>query len=191
MPKITQPKRKAQMKLVNNSAEIKTVENEDGSKKITAVASEVGVVNRNGMILRPNSLQLDRERYPFLYNHGEGSGEVIGDAGIMYDEVSNKYITDMNIYDSNPSILKAVENGAFNSVSIAYYLTDYDFNDYGDIVVNSAILKEVSLVSIPADPNANFIENAFSEDLLKERTEHLNSLKTIENELMEIKKQYE
>lgn len=176
------------MKLVNNSAEIKTVENEDGSMQITAVAAEVGVVNRNGMILRPNSLQTDRERYPLLYNHGE---MVIGDCGLTYDEIGNKYITDMNVYDTNPSIRKAVENGAFNSVSVAYYLTDYDFNDYGDIVVNAAILKEISLVSVPADPNANFIENAFSEDLLKERTEHLNSLKTIENELMEIKKQYE
>ncbi len=176
------------MKLVNNSAEIKTVENEDGSMQITAVAAEVGVVNRNGMVLRPNSLQTDRERYPLLYNHGE---MVIGDCGLTYDEIGNKYITDMNVYDSNPSILKAVENGAFNSVSVAYYLTDYDFNDYGDIVVNAAILKEISLVSVPADPNANFIENAFSEDLLKERTEHLNSLKTIENELMEIKKRYE
>lgn len=176
------------MKLVNNSAEIKTVENEDGSMQITAVAAEVGVINRNGMILRPNSLQTDRERYPLLYNHGE---MVIGDCGLTYDEIGNKYITDMNVYDTNPSIRKAVENGAFNSVSVAYYLTDYDFNDYGDIVVNAAILKEISLVSVPADPNANFIENAFSEDLLKERTEHLNSLKTIENELMEIKKQYE
>ncbi|WP_205272517.1 HK97 family phage prohead protease [Lactococcus taiwanensis] len=176
------------MKLVNNSAEIKTVENEDGSMQITAVAAEVGVVNRNGMILRPNSLQTDRERYPLLYNHGE---MVIGDCGLTYDEIGNKYITDMNVYDTNPSIRKAVENGAFNSVSVAYYLTDYDFNDYGDIVVNAAILKEISLVSVPADPNANFIENAFSEDLLKERTEHLNSLKTIENELMEIKKRYE
>lgn len=176
------------MKLVNNSAEIKTVENEDGSKQIMAVASEIGVVNRNGMILRPNSLQTDRERYPLLYNHGE---MVIGDCGLIYDEIGNKYVTDMNIYDTNPSILKAVENGAFNSVSVAYYLTDYDFNDYGDVVVNSAILKEISLVSVPADPNANFIENAFSEDLLKERTAHLEGLKSIENELKEIQAQYE
>lgn len=179
------------MKLVNNSAEIKVVENEDGSISKLAVVSDVGVVNRNGMILKPNSLVFDRERYPLLYNHGESSSEIVGDNHTYYDASRNQYLAEFEVYDTNPAVSKAVESGALKHMSVAYYLEDYEFDEDGNIIVNSAIFKEVSLVSVPADPNASIIENSFSEDLLKERTEHLNSLKTIENELMEIKKQYE
>ena len=55
------------MKLITNSAEIKVTENEDGSKSFQGVGSEVGVENRNGIILTPNCIEFARERYPLLY----------------------------------------------------------------------------------------------------------------------------
>lgn len=178
------------MKLITNSAEIKVTENEDGSKSFQGIGSEVGVENLNGIILTPNCIEFARERYPLLYEHGAGSNEVIGDAKVYYDLASNKYLTDFTLYDNAPNINKAVENGAFDSLSIAYYITDYEFNDNDALVVNKAQFKEISLVSVPADPNAKFIQNALGEELTEERNkiiESRNALKEIED----IKKKYE
>ena len=178
------------MKLITNSAEIKVTENEDGSKSFQGIGSEVGVENLNGIILTPNCIEFARKRYPLLYEHGAGSSEVIGDAKVYYDLASNKYLTDFTLYDNAPNINKAVENGAFDSLSIAYYITDYEFNDNDALVVNKAQFKEISLVSVPADPNAKFIQNALGEELTEERNkiiESRNALKEIED----IKKKYE
>lgn len=179
------------MKLVKNSAKIELVENEDGSIRKLAVGSEVGVKNRNDMILQPNSLEFNSERHLLLYNHGESSNEIVGDGMTYYDETRNQYLTDFIVYDTNPAVKKAVENGALTHVSVAYYLTDYDFDEEGGIIVNKALLKEVSLVSVPADPNASFIENSVSDELLKERKAYLNSLKEDEKKIKEILAQYE
>lgn len=178
------------MKLITNSAEIKVTKNEDGSKSFQGIGSEVGVENRNGIILTPNCIEFARERYPLLYEHGAGSSEVIGDAKVYYDLATNKYLTDFTLYDNAPNINKAVENGAFDSLSIAYYITDYTFDDNDALVVNKAQFKEISLVSVPADPNAKFIQNALGEELTEERNkiiESRNALKEIED----IKKKYE
>ena len=98
------------MKLITNSAEIKVTQNEDGSKSFQGIGSEVGVENRNGIILTPNCIEFARERYPLLYEHGSGSSEVIGDAKVYYDLATNKYLTDFTLYDNAPNINKAVEN---------------------------------------------------------------------------------
>ena len=173
------------MKLITNSAEIKVTENDDGSKSFQGIGSEVGVENLNGIILTPNCIEFARERYPLLYEHGSGSS-----AKVYYDLASNKYLTDFTLYDNAPNINKAVENGAFDSLSIAYYITEYEFNENDALVVNKAQFKEISLVSVPADPNAKFIQNALGEELTEERNkiiESRNALKEIED----IKKKYE
>ncbi|QGT52771.1 HK97 family prohead protease [Lactococcus phage CHPC129] len=178
------------MKLITNSAEIKVTENEDGSKSLQGIGSDVGVKNLNDITLTPNCIDFDRERYPLLYEHGAGSSEVIGDAKVYYDLASNKYLTDFILYDNAPNITKAVENGAFNALSMAYYITDYEFAQDASLIVNKAQFKEISLVSVPADPNARFIQNALGEELTEERNkiiESRNALKEIED----IKKKYE
>lgn len=179
------------MKLVKNSIclEVRN-EPETDVKLITAVASEVGVKNRNGMILTPNSLEFDRERYPLLYNHGEAASEVIGDVKTYYDEKSNSYLSEFQVYDTAPNIKKAIENGAFKNVSMAYYVTDYEFTEEGAMLVKNAVFKEVSLVSVPADPNAKIIENSLSEELEAEKRNFLLKLNA-QKEIEGIKAKYE
>lgn len=179
------------MKLIKNSVSLEIHNAEDSDKKvITTVAAEIGVKNRNDMILQPNSLEFDRERYPFLYNHGEQASEVIGDVVTKYDESLNAYVSEFEVYDTAPNIKKAIENGAFKNVSVAYYVTDYEFDEEGAMIVKNAVFKEVSLVSVPADPNAKFIQNGLSEELEAERKQFLakkNAMKEIED----IKAKYE
>ncbi|ASZ70943.1 putative protease [Lactococcus phage 51701] len=164
------------MKLITNSAEIKVTENEDGSKSFQGIGSEVGVENRNGIILTPNCIEFARERYPLLYEHGAGSSEVIGDAKVYYDLATNKYLTDFTLYDNAPNINKAVENGAFDSLSIAYYITDYEFNENDALVVNKAQFKEISLVSVPADPNAKLFKMHWAKNSQKNVTKLLKAV---------------
>lgn len=171
------------MKLVKNAVEIDVGTDEEGTKTFTAVASKVGTVNRNGLQLTSTSLEIERNRYPFLYNHGEGASEVIGDVGIGYSEEDNAYMCDFVIYDTHPNIKRAVENGAFNSVSVSYYMTDYEIQEDESVLVKNAIMNEVSLVSVPADPEALMANNAIGAELAKEAKNKAR--------LEEIKKAYE
>lgn len=171
------------MKLINNAVDIEVTENEEGVKSFQAVASKVGTRNRNGLRLKSDSLQIERNRYPFLYNHGEGASEVIGDVGLAYSEEDNAYMCDFVIYDTHPNIKQAVENGAFNSVSVSYYMTDYELEDDDTVLVLNAIMNEVSLVSVPADPEALMTQNSVGKDLAQEAKNKLR--------LEEIKKAYE
>lgn len=162
-------------KLIKNSAKIEIKEN-----KLMAIASEVGTLNLNGMILEPESLKFSRETYPLLFEHGDSASDVIGDAKTYYDAERNAYVSEFEVYEENPSIYKAVQNGAYDSVSVSYYLDDYEFVNGGeDILVKSAIFKEISLVSVPADPNAKFIDNSIEEERA--------AFKLAENELKELK----
>lgn len=174
------------MKLIHNSAKIEVVDN-----AIRAVGSKVGTVNRNGMKLLPDSLVFDRERYPFLFEHGDNATDVIGDTHTEYDPEREAYMTEIEVYEENAVIARAVKNGAYDAISIAYYLDEYHFEDDGDtIVVEKAYFKEVSLVSVPADPEAKFVNNGLSDEVEKERQLFVleqNNLK----EFKEIKVKYE
>ena len=79
---------------------------------------------------------------------------------------------------------------SFDSLSIAYYITDYTFDDNDALVVNKAQFKEISLVSVPADPNAKFIQNALGDELTEERNKIIKSRNALK-EIEDIKKKYE
>ena len=83
-----------------------------------------------------------------------------------------------------PDIIKAIKNGVYDSVSISYYITDYDFSEDEDaIVVHNALMNEVSLVSVGADSEAKLIANELREDK--------QAKQLAENKLKEIKAKYE
>ena len=176
-------------KLVENIAKLQVntvdAETENPKTTYTAIASKVGTVNRNNMMLNGDCITMERERYPFLYNHGESANDLIGSCQTHYDEAEQAYITEFQI--DNEMVKAQIDNGTFDSVSIAYYILNYHFSeDNESIIVDEAILNEVSLVSIGADPDAKLINNSV-EELEKERTEFIET----QNKLKEIKKNYE
>ena len=173
-----QQRRKKTLKLVQNSVKLEVNALEEGNKNIRVVVAEVGKVNRNNMLLPGDVIEMSRNSYPFLFNHNERAEDVLGDVKISFDPELNAYVGDVNVYDSHPNIRKAIDNGAFDSVSVSYYVTDYEFGEEDEVIVKNAIMNEVSLVSVGADPNAK-VMNAFDEEL-KERM-------TIKKRIKEIK----
>lgn len=176
------------MKLIQNSLAIQTqVNDETGEKKITAIASNVNTVNDNKFYLAGDVIEIQRELYPFLYEHGKQSSELIGDTHVYYDAEANVYKADLFPYDTALNIKNALERGAFSDVSIAYLVDDYEIVENGIIYVKHAILREVSLVMTGADKDAKISKNSVSDELESERLEFLRK----EKELKELKAKYE
>lgn len=176
------------MKLIQNSLTVQTQLNEETGKiKIEAIASNVNSVNSNNFYLAGDVIEIQRELYPFLYEHGKQSSELIGDTHVYYDAQENVYKADLFPYDTALNIKNALERGAFSDVSIAYLVDDYEIIENGIIYVKHAILREVSLVMTGADEVAKISKNSLSDELETERLEFLQK----EKELKELKAKYE
>ena len=174
-------------KLINNVAALKlatneVTENENGDYQIKAVVAHANVVNDNGIILDGDVIEFQRETYPFLFNH-KGT-DLLGEVKTAYDTEQKAYVSEITVYSTKQDIIKAVKNGVYDSVSISYYITDYDFSEDDDaIVVQRATMNEVSLVSVGADSEAKLIANELKEDK--------QAKQLAENKLKELKAKYE
>ena len=174
-------------KLINNTVHLALNENEaseqeNGDYKIKAIVAHAGIINDNGIIFDGDVIEFQRETYPFLFNH-QGT-DLLGEVKTAYDTEQKAYVSEITIYATKTDIIKAVKNGVYDSVSIACYITDYDFSEDEDaIVVQHALMNEVSLVSVGADSEAKLIANELRQDK--------QAKQLIENKLKEIKAKYE
>ena len=174
-------------KLINNTVHLALNENEateqeNGDYKIKAVVAHTETVNDNGLILDGDVIEFQRETYPFLFNHT--ANDLLGEVKTAFDAEQKAYISEITIYSTKADIIKAIKNGVYDSVSISYYITDYDFSEDDDtIVVHHASMNEVSLVSVGADSEAKLIANELKQD---------KQAKILaDNKLKEIKAKYE
>ena len=173
-------------KLINNVATLKLAtnevsENENGDYQIKAVVAHANVVNDNDLILDGDVIEFKRETYPFLFNHE--SSNLLGEVKTAFDETEQAYISDITVYSTKQDIIKAIQSGVYDSVSISYYIDEYNFNDDDAIVIKHALMNEVSLVSVGADSEAKLIANELREDK--------QAKQLAENKLKEIKAKYE
>lgn len=173
-------------KLINNVATLKlatneVTENENGDYQIKAVVAHANVVNDNGLILDGDVIEFQRETYPFLFNH-QGT-DLLGEVKTAFDAEQQAYISEITVYATKADIIKAIKNGVYDSVSISYYIYEYNFNDDDAIVVKHALMNELSLVSVGADSEAKLIANELREDK--------QAKQLAENKLKEIKAKYE
>lgn len=149
--------------LVRNSA------GDKAGKSYRVVYAHVDEVNDNKLQLTANSIQTTRDRYPVLVEHADNRVEdVVG--YITTDGKPNEageFVGDITFYGTTPQAQHAEQlwrDGVINELSVSYYIKDYDVMDDGDFVrINSAILKEVSLVSVGADRNTGEVSNSNSE----------------------------
>ena len=145
--------------LVRNSA------GDNAPKSYRVVYAHVDEVNDNKLQLTANSIQTTRDRYPVLVEHADNRVEdVVG--YITTDGKPNEageFVGEITFYDTTPQAQHAEQlwrDGVINELSVSYYIKDYDVMDDGEYVrVNSAILKEVSLVSVGADRHTGEVSN--------------------------------
>lgn len=173
-------------KLINNVAALKlatneVTENENGDYQIKAVVAHANVVNDNGLILDGDVIEFQRETYPFLFNHE--SSNLLGEVKTTFDAEQKAYISEITVYSTKEDIIKAIQNGVYDSVSISYYIDEYNFNDDDAIVIKHALMNEVSLVSVGADSDAKLIANELRQDK--------QAKQLAENKLKELKAKYE
>lgn len=174
-------------KLINNTVHLElatneVTEQENGDYKIKAVVAHTETVNDNGLILDGDVIEFQRETYPFLFNHT--ANDLLGEVKTTFDAEQKAYVSEITVYSTKQDIIKAIQNGVYDSVSISYYITDYDFSEDDDaIVVQHALMNEVSLVSVGADSEAKLIANELRQDK--------QAKQLIENKLKELKAKYE
>ena len=145
--------------LVRNSA------GDNAPKSYRVVYAHVDEVNDNKLQLTANSIQTTRDRYPVLVEHADNRVEDV----VGYITTNGKpneageFVGEITFYNTTPQAQHAEQlwrDGVINELSVSYYIKDYDVMDDGDYVrVNSAILKEVSLVSVGADRHTGEVSN--------------------------------
>lgn len=145
--------------LVRNSA------GDNAPKSYRVVYAHVDEVNDNKLQLTANSIQTTRDRYPVLVEHADNRVEDV----VGYITTNGKpneageFVGEITFYGTTPQAQHAEQlwrDGVINELSVSYYIKDYDVMEDGEYVrVNSAILKEVSLVSVGADRHTGEVSN--------------------------------
>ena len=146
--------------LVRNSA------GDNAHKSYRVVYAHIDEVNDNKLQLTAESIQTTRDRYPVLVEHADNRVEDV----VGYIVTNGKpteageFVGEITFYDTTPQAQHAEQlwrDGVINELSVSYYIKDYDVMEDGEYVrVNSAILKEVSLVSVGADRHTGEVSNS-------------------------------
>lgn len=147
-------------KQISTNARIVKNSLSDGHVKIKMAT--IGEVNENGFLIKNDqSIKFPNKSYPLLFEHKHDLDSVIGTFKPIGIEGSDM-MADAQI--TNPKALELVKSGALHSASIAYMMTDYDYDQSKDaIVVSSGYLIELSLVLDPADKSAQIINSQTKE----------------------------
>ena len=135
-------------------------------KGVTVVYAHVDVVNNNGLKLNSDSIEVTREKYPVLVEHSDSRVEDVV-AYITTDGKPNEngeFVGVIHFYNTEQGKHAAQlwADGVYNELSVSYYIQDYEVIDDLDggeyINVKSALLKEVSIVSVGADRDTHEIK---------------------------------
>lgn len=135
-------------------------------KGVTVVYAHVDAVNNNGLKLNSDSIEVTREKYPVLVEHSDARVEDVV-AYITTDGKPNEqgeFVGVIHFYNTEQGKHAAQlwADGVFNELSVSYYIRDYEIIDDLDggeyINVTSALLKEVSIVSVGADRDTHEIK---------------------------------
>lgn len=140
--------------------------NSKESNSYTVVYAHADAVNSNGLKLKADSLNISREKYPVYFEHSDSS--VLDTVGyIKPAPVANEngeFVGEITFYDTDAA--KHAErlwlDEVLTELSVSYYIEDAEeidgLDDSTYILVNSAIFKEVSIVSVGADRNTGRID---------------------------------
>lgn len=137
------------------------------SNSYTVVYAHADEVNSNGLKLKADSLKLSREKYPVYFEHSDSN--VLDTVGYIKPaplaNENGEFVGEITFYDTDEA--KHAErlwlDEVLTELSVSYYIEDAEeidgLDDSTYILVNSAIFKEVSIVSVGADRNTGRIDN--------------------------------
>lgn len=140
--------------------EIKSVKDEGTFYYITGYASTPDL-DRVADIVKPEGLlkSVKRMGVPAFVHQHDISGMPLGVCESVYMD-GNKTAVKLKMPkdDFSKPIKNRIDIGAYKGLSIGYVARDYDFTPEGYRVINDLDWYEVSLVTIPANPNAEIVE---------------------------------
>ncbi len=159
-------------------------------KGVTVVYAHVDVVNNNALKLNSDSIEVTREKYPVLVEHSDARVEDVV-AYITTDGKPNEqgeFVGVIHFYNTEQGKHAAQlwADGVYNELSVSYYIQDCEIIDDLDggeyINVISALLKEVSIVSVGADRDTHELK---TEDEPTDEPDGENSIEQGEAEKLE------
>lgn len=166
------------------------------SDKIMVVYAHTGVINDNGLKLNDDSLEVAREKYPLLVEHSDNRVEdVVGYISTTGKPNENGEFTGEMVFYDTPQGKHAKTlwtDEVYNELSVSYYIKEYDVETSEDgeeyLNVKSAILKEISIVSVGADRGTHEIKEPVDEEGEDEPLDEDVPVddETVENEIDEL-----
>ncbi|HFU4203816.1 TPA: HK97 family phage prohead protease [Streptococcus suis] len=149
---------------------IKSVSEEGDSVHFEGLASTFGNVDRHGDIMVAGCFDdsiRDKPTVPMCLNHDWNI--VIGKMALSLNEEGLWVKGTFNLNDANAkNVYDLMKMGALDSFSIGFFIKDYDPIDterpYGGWNIKKAEVFEVSVVTVPANPQAT-VERVKSADV--------------------------
>ena len=116
------------------------------------------VTTRNGHTFLAEELSISASSLkgrPLLKDHTNTIDSIIGKViDAFYEPMSQSIKFTASIFDE--SIKQKIKAGLINSVSVGANVKDIEEGENGDVIVKGIEFVELSLVAVPADPNAGF-----------------------------------
>lgn len=171
--------------------EIKGVKEDNNHYFIKGYASTPDI-DRVADIVNPDCLvkSVSRMGMPAFVHQHNLSDMPLGVCEKVYKEGNNTVVElKMPKDDYAKQIKNRIDIGAYGGLSIGYIAKDYEYNTEGYRVIKDLDWYEVSLVTIPANPNAKIIEVKKAKMHDKEKCDIINTVKSIrdvENLLCEL-----
>lgn len=143
------------------------------TEEIKVIYAHANVVNKNGLKLNDDSITVTRERYPLHFSHWDFRVEdIVG--YIRTDGKPNEdgefvgYISFYTSTEQGRHAAQVWQDGVIDELSVSYYVDEAeeidDLNGGTYLNVIKATLKEVSLVSVGADPDTHEVKGDSDED---------------------------
>ena len=134
----------------------------DSNKDVTIISGTAisATTTRNGHTFLAEELEKSAatlKNKPILKDHINSVDSIVGRTteNIYFDSVANSIQFEARIVDKE--IQQKINDGLIDSVSVGAMVTEIDqSDDEGTFIARGIEFVELSLVAVPADPNANF-----------------------------------
>lgn len=171
-----------------------TVTQERNNKKITKIKGIAinSTTTRNNVKYEENELRNSArtlEGKPLLKDHNNSVDSIVGRVTKSYfDEINSAVGFEADILDEK--VAEKVSNGLISAVSVGATVMELEENKKEKVMIPRGInFVELSLVAIPADPNASLIAQDFTAVLCEKFRNKADELEELNNQIKVLKEE--